>query len=73
MDRGVAADPQDPNLRVDRGVALFRLGRKEDAFSDWRWVASSSPGSPTLGRTLSGLVASGVALPPDLSAFARIR
>jgi tetratricopeptide (TPR) repeat protein len=73
MDRGVAADPQDPSIRVDRGVALYRLGRKEDALSDWRWVAAKAPGTPSLGRTLGGLAASGVTLPPDLSGFAKTR
>ncbi len=71
MDRGVAADPQDPAIRVDRGVALFRLGRKDAAFAEWRRVAAEAPGTPSLGRTLGGLAASGVALPPDWASFAR--
>lgn len=73
MDRGVIADPQDPALRVDRGVALFRLGRKGDAFAEWRRVAAAAPSAPALGRTLAGLVAAGVALPPDLAGLAKPR
>ena len=73
LTRGEAADPADSDLRVDRGVALYRMGKAEEAFAEWRHVASTAPATQSLGRTLGMLAASGVALPPDLAGLARVR
>jgi tetratricopeptide (TPR) repeat protein len=67
FNRSVLADPADSAVRVDRGVALYRLGRVDEAFEDWRQVASQSPQEPSLARTLTRLAQLGVALPPDLA------
>lgn len=71
FDRAVASDPADLGIRVDRGVALYRLGRQEEAFADWRFVASQNPDEPGLSQTLVRLVSIGAYLPPDLSALSR--
>jgi hypothetical protein len=63
-------DPGLHDIRVDRGVALYRLGRAEEAIADWRIVATEEPGSPSLQRTLARLVAMGIALPDDLKQIA---
>lgn len=69
FDRSLRADPSDAAVRVDRGVALYRLGRTEDAFAEWRRVAIEFPREPSLGRTLSRLARSGVVLPRDLMPY----
>ncbi len=73
LTRGEAADPADFDLRVDRGVALYRMGRVEEAFAEWRRVASAAPATQSLGRTLGMLASAGVVLPPDLAGLARVR
>jgi tetratricopeptide (TPR) repeat protein len=69
FDRSLRADPSDSTVRVDRGVALYRLGRSGEAFDEWRRVAIESPREPSLGRTLSRLARLGVALPADLAPY----
>ncbi len=71
FDRAVAADPADLAVRVDRGVALYRLGRLPEAFAAWREVGSENPSEPSLTHTLVRLRAGGVELPPDLVRLAR--
>jgi len=66
LDRSLAADPAWHAARVDRGVALYRLGRREEAIAEWRRVAKESPAEQALARTLERLAQAGAALPPDL-------
>jgi tetratricopeptide (TPR) repeat protein len=66
LDRSLERDPSDGAVRVDRGVALFRLGRTEEALAEWRAVAREDPGHPSLQRTLQRILTSGATLPPDL-------
>lgn len=73
FDRAVAADPADLDIRVDRGVCAYRLGRGAAAIADWRYVASIAPDHPALGRTLRRLAAIGANLPPDLARIASAR
>jgi tetratricopeptide (TPR) repeat protein len=69
FNRSLHADPTDAAVRVDRGVALYRLGRTADAFADWRRVAADSPREPALARTLTRLSQLGISLPPDLAPY----
>jgi len=71
FDRAIRADPADLAVRVDRGVALYRLGRRQEAFGEWRQVAALSPGEPTLLQTLARLTSLGAPLPPDLNRISR--
>jgi tetratricopeptide (TPR) repeat protein len=66
MDRSLRVDPTLHLVRVDRGVALYRLGRVEEAFAEWRRVAREEPGNANLHQTLARLQTTGVELPRDL-------
>jgi tetratricopeptide (TPR) repeat protein len=70
FDRSIAADPADADVRVDRGIALYRLGRKQEAYGDWRRVREAFPGNAALTRTIGRLATAGATdIPPDLMRF----
>jgi tetratricopeptide (TPR) repeat protein len=71
LDRSLERDPTDHAVRVDRGVALYRLGRADEALEEWRRVAREDASSPALQRTMQRILASGGSLPPDLLGLVR--
>jgi len=73
FDRSVAADPAEVAVRVDRGIALYRLGRRSEAIAEWRRAHGDSPGDSALIRTIGRLNSLGADLPPDLSHLAPAR
>lgn len=71
FDRSLARDPSNAAVRVDRGVALYRLGRQDQAFEEWRAVGRANPLDPSLLRTLARILSSGASLPTDLLELAK--